>query len=88
MVTSLKNHKIVLTHGDFASRNVLVQDTKVVTVLDWELSGYYPEYLEYVKALWRPPWEAGWTKHRAVDQVLKNNVTQLAVVWHTRDIIL
>jgi aminoglycoside phosphotransferase (APT) family kinase protein len=87
MITSLKNHKIVLTHGDFAPRNILVQGTKVVAVLDWELSGYYPEYWEYVKALWRPPWETGWIKDKAVDQVLKKYLTELAVVWHTRDII-
>ncbi|KAG4431277.1 hypothetical protein IFR05_013243 [Cadophora sp. M221] len=87
MITSLKNHKTVLTHGDFAPRNILVRGTKVVAVLDWELSGYYPEYWEYVKALWRPPWETGWIKAKAVDQVLKMYLTELGVVWHTRDII-
>jgi aminoglycoside phosphotransferase (APT) family kinase protein len=83
----LQDHKVVLTHGDFAPRNVLVQGTKVVAVLDWELSGYYPEYWEYVKALWRPAWESAWSKDRAVDQILQSYLSELAVVWHTRDII-
>lgn len=87
ILDSLRNHKVVLTHGDFAPRNIIVQGTKVVAVLDWELSGYYPEYWEYVKALWRPAWESAWIKDRAVDQVLQSYLSELAVVWHTRDII-
>lgn len=39
-----KGHEIVLTHNDFNPRNILVQGSKVVAILDWELSGYYPEY--------------------------------------------
>jgi len=87
ILSSLKNHEIVLTHGDFAPRNILVQGAKVVAILDWELSGYYPEYWEYVKALWRPPWQTGWIKDEAVNQVLDNYLMELAVVWHIRDII-
>jgi len=34
MILSLRNHKVVLTHGDFAPRNIIVQGTKVVAVLD------------------------------------------------------
>ncbi|KAF3181815.1 hypothetical protein TWF225_006885 [Orbilia oligospora] len=40
----LKGHKIVLTHGDFLPRNILAKDGKVVTILDWEMAGWYPEY--------------------------------------------
>jgi hypothetical protein len=32
----------VLVHGDFNGRNVMVQGTDVVAVLDWEFSGAYP----------------------------------------------
>jgi hypothetical protein len=46
------------------------QGTKVAAVLDWELSGYYPEYWEYVKALYRPAWKSSWIKKRVVDQIL------------------
>jgi hypothetical protein len=87
VVDSLQNHQIVFTHGDFAPRNILVQGTKVVAVLDWELSGYYPEYWESVKALWRPPWESSWIKEGVIYRVLQKYPSELAIVWHTRDIV-
>ncbi|KAI9933695.1 hypothetical protein ASPWEDRAFT_167965 [Aspergillus wentii DTO 134E9] len=46
------DHEIVFTHADFAPRNVLVDDQGHVTaIIDWEDSGWYPEYWEYVKAM-------------------------------------
>lgn len=50
------SHKTVMTHGDIRPDNILVQyvtpDTlKISGLLDWELSGAYPEYWEYVKSL-------------------------------------
>ncbi|KAI1735730.1 kinase-like domain-containing protein [Xylaria scruposa] len=42
---------IVFTHGDIAARNIIVRDGKIVALLDWEFSGWYPEYWEYVFAL-------------------------------------
>ena len=45
------NHKIVLTHGDFHPRNIIVKDDVVIAIIDWEFAGWYPEYWEYVKAL-------------------------------------
>lgn len=36
------NEPFVLVHGDFNGRNVMVQGTDVVAVLDWEFSGAYP----------------------------------------------
>jgi len=43
------DHDIVFTHGDFAPRNIIVRDGQVVGILDWEYSGWYPEYWEFVK---------------------------------------
>jgi aminoglycoside phosphotransferase (APT) family kinase protein len=34
VTTTLKGHEIVLTHCDFAPRNVIVQGTKIVAILD------------------------------------------------------
>lgn len=45
---------IVMTHNDLDPRNILIQGSWVVALLDWELSGYYPEYWEYCKATKRP----------------------------------
>jgi aminoglycoside phosphotransferase len=43
------DHEIVFTHGDFAPRNILVKDGKITGILDWEYSGWYPEYWEFIK---------------------------------------
>ncbi|RDX54547.1 kinase-like protein [Lentinus brumalis] len=48
------DHRIVFTHGDLAPRNILVQGHRVVAIIDWEESGWYPEHWELVKALWYP----------------------------------
>lgn len=45
------DHEIVSTHGDFAPRNILVDEEGYVTaILDWESAGWYPEYWEYIRA--------------------------------------
>lgn len=43
--------RICFTHGDASSSNILVKDGKVVSLIDFELSGFYPEYWEYATAM-------------------------------------
>lgn len=43
------NHRIVLSHCDFAPRNIIVREGRVVALIDWADAGWYPEYWEYVK---------------------------------------
>lgn len=43
------DHRIVLSHCDLAPRNILVRDGEIKGLVDWEDSGWYPEYWEYVK---------------------------------------
>lgn len=52
---SERDHSIVFSHGDLRPQNILVKDEKVIGVIDWEFSGWYPEYWEFAKALyvWR-----------------------------------
>jgi tRNA A-37 threonylcarbamoyl transferase component Bud32 len=88
MVKALPKHKIVLTHGDIAPRNIIVRDGKIVAILDWELSGFYPEYWEYVKALYLPSWETGWIKERAVDRIMKPFHIEHAVIRQVRDVFM
>jgi aminoglycoside phosphotransferase (APT) family kinase protein len=38
------DHQIVFSHSDFAPHNIIVKDGKVAGILDWEYSGWYPEY--------------------------------------------
>ncbi len=59
-----EDHRMVMTHGDLHPRNIMVKldadetsggggsgDVRVTALIDWELSGWYPEYWEFVKAL-------------------------------------
>lgn len=46
--------KCVFTHGDFRPANIMVERNpegkwKVAGVIDWEASGFYPEYWEFLK---------------------------------------
>lgn len=40
----------VLTHGDLCPRNIIVQGTTITGLVDWERSGFFPEWAEYVFA--------------------------------------
>lgn len=47
---------VVLTHGDLRPANIMVKigddmTWKVTAIIDWESSGFYPEYWETVKAM-------------------------------------
>jgi thiamine kinase-like enzyme len=37
-------HKIVFTHADFRPDNIMIKDGHVTGIIDWEMSGWYPEH--------------------------------------------
>jgi aminoglycoside phosphotransferase len=46
------DHRIFFTHGDLGVRNILVNSQDdVVALIDWEMSGWMPEYWEYIKTV-------------------------------------
>lgn len=49
-----RSHPLVFTHGDIDLRNVMVQGDKVMALIDWEASGWFPTHWEYLKAHWVP----------------------------------
>jgi Phosphotransferase enzyme family len=49
-----RSHPLVFTHGDIDLRNVMVKGDKVVALIDWEASGWFPAHWEYLKAHWVP----------------------------------
>ncbi|OQD66787.1 hypothetical protein PENPOL_c004G05664 [Penicillium polonicum] len=61
-VRGLKNHKIVFTHGDLHPGNIIVRADGTVVLLDWGLAGFWPEYWEFYRALFNPPWRASWDR--------------------------
>ena len=40
----------VFTHGDLNPFNILISGDEVVSIIDWEFSGWYPHYWEYTSA--------------------------------------
>ncbi|ESZ99421.1 phosphotransferase enzyme family protein [Sclerotinia borealis F-4128] len=67
------NHQIVMTHSDIRPENILVLYTapnaiRITGLVDWELSGAYPEYWEYVKALAGVTWSlSNWCSYLPTD---------------------
>ena len=44
-----KQYRTVFTHSDISPRNILVKDGSILAIIDWECSGWYPEYWEYTR---------------------------------------
>ena len=67
LIRAMPSHTTVLTHADFSPRNILISGERVVGILDLEMAGYYPEYWEYIKAMYRPDWQSRWIEDDIVD---------------------
>lgn len=55
----------------------MVNDGSVSGVLDWEFSGWYPEYWEFSKALYIWKWQNDWTDYLV--QILQPSYAEYAV---------
>jgi Phosphotransferase enzyme family len=54
---------IKFTHGDMHQTNVIISTTsppRVLAVIDWGQSGWYPDYWEHCKASYTCWWEDEW----------------------------
>ena len=47
-----KKHQICFTHSDLHLSNLLVQGGRLSGIVDWENSGFKPEYWDYTRAVW------------------------------------
>jgi serine/threonine protein kinase len=54
--------RTVFTHGDLGPHNILwdLKLCKIVAIIDWEMSGWFPEYWEYTRAFNGPGGRPGW----------------------------
>ena len=87
LVSCLKDdHRIVLTHGDLQPRNILVYGTEVIGIIDWELSGWYPEYWEFVKGSTPVKGCDGWWEH--LGQIVGKFPMEWAVDLHLDRLIV
>lgn len=60
---SQKRHSICFTHADLRPQNIMVRGGSITGILDWELSGWYPEYWEFAKALYVWRWQNDWVDY-------------------------
>ncbi len=49
-VHSTRRYETRFAHADLSPYNIIVRDARVVAVIDWAFSGWYPEYWEFTKA--------------------------------------
>ena len=74
-----KRHDIVFTHCDLNPRNILADDSGTITgIVDWECSGWFPEYWEYTKAHFAVRYTIRWLAD-VIDQVFANYREELRV---------
>ncbi|KAF1911494.1 kinase-like domain-containing protein [Ampelomyces quisqualis] len=43
------HYRTCFTHSDLTQRNIIVDEGRIVAIVDWAFSGWYPEYWEYTK---------------------------------------
>ncbi|CAG8232586.1 unnamed protein product [Penicillium salamii] len=61
------DHDILFTHDDISARNINVDESGNTTaILDWEASGWYPEYWEYVVSVDQQSDPDGWTDYHSI----------------------
>jgi Phosphotransferase enzyme family len=82
-----QKHRIVLTHGNLLPHNIIMQGPKIVALVNWELSGFYPEYWEYVKSYFYRDWESPWFSEGLVDKVLDPYPLELGLLMHAMKVI-
>jgi aminoglycoside phosphotransferase (APT) family kinase protein len=60
ILSNMPTHRIVFTHADLQGRNIIARRTNSdieghgkleLTIIDWEMSGWYPEYWEFCNSL-------------------------------------
>ncbi|KAF5879683.1 uncharacterized protein Bfra_006890 [Botrytis fragariae] len=56
------DHKTFFTHADLNMKHILVKDGKISGIVDWENSGWYPEYWEYIKCRFSVKIHKQWVK--------------------------
>ncbi|KAJ5212663.1 Aminoglycoside phosphotransferase [Penicillium cinerascens] len=87
LIRAIPSHKIVLTHADLSPRNIIVKGDKITGIIDWEMAGFYPEYWEYIKAMYHPDWQSCWIKEGFPDLVLKPFYREHAVMLHMQEVV-
>ncbi|KAM7182711.1 kinase-like protein [Rhypophila sp. PSN 637] len=73
----------VFTHGDLFQENIMIRegDNKVV-LIDWEKSGFYPPYYEYLQTINNDKWCNDWTDY--ICRFLDPHYREAFLMYHFR----
>ncbi|KAJ9151232.1 hypothetical protein NKR23_g3091 [Pleurostoma richardsiae] len=83
---SKSEDEFVLTHGEIAAENILVEDGNVVAILDWNQAGFYPVYWEYVKAWLFEPWSY-FQRDNVIPSIMNQYDNELSIMKHAYDLV-
>lgn len=95
--TTLRGHKTVFTHGDLQPKNVMVRRKMKtgdevesasgfeVKIIDWEMSGWYPEFWEHCNATICGRFKAEWLG--AVEEILELWPAEYLMMMQIRHIV-
>ena len=45
------DYRIIFNYRDFAFYNIIIRNSHIIAIIDWEDSGWYPKYWDYYKTL-------------------------------------
>ncbi|KNG47858.1 phosphotransferase enzyme family protein [Stemphylium lycopersici] len=65
-------HGIVFTHGDLRPDNIIVKDGRITGIIDWEMSGWYPDYWEFAKAFYVEHFANDWKSSVGVSKCVSS----------------
>ncbi|CAG8282562.1 unnamed protein product [Penicillium salamii] len=91
-----RRYRSCFTHADIAPRNIMVDNGEVSAIVDWQFSGWYPEYWEYTKAHYgqidRPEWYDGlknamerYDDELRAEQTLWRRLDEPQLLWRGRE---
>ena len=75
---------IFFAHGDLTLGNIMISDEpgprKIAAIIDWEQSGWYPEYWEYCKSLYGVRYAHEWRAAGWADKVMERYEDEMEAV--------
>jgi aminoglycoside phosphotransferase len=62
LYAEISGTELRFTHGDLSPGNILIENGHVSGIVDWEQSGWYPAYWEYIKTMYADfdHWDTQW----------------------------
>ncbi|KAF9486201.1 kinase-like protein [Pholiota conissans] len=72
-----KQYKTVFSHGDLGPHNIIWKDGRIV-IIDWETSGWFPEYWDYTRAhAARGDMKGWWSMFKEMVNICYNDEVEL-----------